>query len=40
MTDQAVGIIGGSGLYQLLEQNMSFKATTSYGKPSSDIQWY
>lgn len=38
MTEHAVGIIGGSGLYQLLGQHISFKVTTPYGDPSSAIQ--
>ncbi|OKP87761.1 hypothetical protein A3844_10165 [Paenibacillus helianthi] len=36
--DNAVGIIGGSGLYQLLEHHDSFMMTTPYGDPSSAIQ--
>lgn len=38
MIDQPIGIIGGSGIYSLLENSESNLVTTSFGNPSSVVQ--
>jgi 5'-methylthioadenosine phosphorylase len=38
MTRADIGIIGGSGFYDLLEKPKRYSLETSYGHPSGDIE--